>query len=136
MNDEAPIPVVALRNLTRATSLGERIAVGGSFWGRFLGLMGRSHLAEDEGLWLPGVNNIHMLFMRFPIDCVFVGPEAADGTTTVVALRRALPPWRGVVWYVRGAVGVFELPTGTIEDSATEVGDRVTLVEGRPATSE
>ncbi|HEX5450757.1 MAG TPA: DUF192 domain-containing protein [Candidatus Limnocylindrales bacterium] len=133
MDGEGPAPAIAVRNLTRATSLGERITIAATFWGRFLGLMGRPVLGEDEGLWLAGVNNIHMLFMRFPIDCVFVAPEAADGTMTVLALRRSLPPWRGVVWYVRGAAGVFELPVGSIESSATEVGDRITVVEALSA---
>jgi uncharacterized membrane protein (UPF0127 family) len=45
----------------------------------------------------------------------------------VVALRRALRPWIGVVWYVRGAHGVVELPAGAIDSSGTQVGDLIAL---------
>ena len=41
-----------------------------------MGLMGRESLATGAGLWLPDSNGIHMMFMRFPIDAVFLGREA------------------------------------------------------------
>ena len=81
----------------------------------------------------PAGNGIHMMFMRFPIDCVFVGrPAGEDGSRRVVAVRRALPAWRGVVWYVRGANGTLELPVGAIDRTSTAVGDRIVLEEGPP----
>ena len=92
-----------------------------------MGLMGRQALAPGEGLWLQGENNIHMLFMRFSIDCAFLGPQDHDGARAVVAVRRRLPPWRGVVWYVPGATGVVELPAGALDRSLTQVGDRLML---------
>ena len=115
-------------NATRGGSLADALESADSLWARFLGLMGRPSLADGAGLWLPGGNGIHMMFMRFPIDCVFVGrPSADDGSREVVAVRRALPPWRGIVWYVRGADGTLELPVGTIDRTGTTVGDRVRL---------
>jgi uncharacterized membrane protein (UPF0127 family) len=65
--------------------------------------------------------------MRFAIDCCFVGRPDGSGGRTVVGIRRSLPPWRGIVWYARGAHGVVELPAGALERSGTQVGDRVTL---------
>jgi uncharacterized membrane protein (UPF0127 family) len=116
------------RNLTRGTALGGALESADSLWARFMGLMGRSRLADDSGLWLPGGNGIHMMFMRFAIDCVFLGrPSPTDGARPVIAIRRALPPWRGIVWYVRGADGTLELPVGTIDRTATAIGDRITL---------
>ncbi len=98
-------PIVA-RNTTRDTTVAGRIASAGTFWTSFLGLMGRAAIAPDEGLWMPGVTNIHMFFMRFAIDCAFLGPEAPDGSRPVVAVRHGLRPWFGLVWHVRGARGV------------------------------
>ncbi len=115
--------VRTVRNLTKGTVVAARVAVGASLWRKFLGLMGRPPLERGEGLWLPGTNGIHMLFMRFPIDCAFVGPPDPEGGMAVVRVRRSLPPWRGVVWYVRGAKGVIELPAGALELSRTRVGD-------------
>jgi len=117
------------RNLSRGRPLAERLEDGSSFWARFMGLMGRSHLAPGEGLWLPSAGSIHMLFMRFSIDAVFVG-GISSGRRRVLAVRRALPPWRGVVWFVAGAHGVLELPAGTIDRSGTAVGDEVLIEPG------
>ena len=114
------------RNLTRGAVLAARLEVAATFWARFRGLMGRPGLPPGEGLWLTG-NGIHMLFMRFPIDAVFLGRAAADGGRRVVAMRAGLRPWTGVVWWARGADGCLELPAGTAAATGTVVGDVVTL---------
>ena len=100
--------------------------MGESFGQRFLGLMGRASLPEDEGLYLPDTS-IHMMFMRFPIDALFVSGPAADGSRRVVAVREQLPPWRGLVLPVRGATGVVELPAGTLARRGVRAGDEVVL---------
>ena len=119
-------PLLRAQNLTRSATLGDRIEVAADFWGKFMGLMGRPTIGEGEGLWLPGANGIHMMFMRFPIDAVFMGPER-DGERVVLAVRPSLPVWRGIVPLIRGAQGCLELPVGAIERSGTRVGDRVVL---------
>ena len=115
------------RNLTRDTELATSLEVASSLWGKFMGLMGRPSLAAGGGLWLPGSNGIHMMFMRFPIDAVFVGRPGADGARDVLAARPELPVWTGLVPLVRGAHGVLELPAGTIARSGTQVGDRILI---------
>ncbi len=94
-----------------------------------MGLMGRASLAPDAGLWLPDSNGIHMMFMRFPIDAVFVDrpSDAYGGARRVVAVHRSLRTWVGLVPLVRGANGVLELPVGTIDRTGTVVGDIVAL---------
>jgi hypothetical protein len=120
--------IVVARNETRATTLAQRMEVGASLWARFCGLMGRAALPTGDGLWLPGANGIHMMFMRFPIDAVFLARPDGDGGRRVVALRRRLPAWTGLVPFVSGAHGVIELPAGAIESSATQEGDVVVFV--------
>ena len=123
-------------NLTRGGTLADSLESANSLWGRFLGLMGRPGLPDGAGLWLPGGNGIHMMFMRFSIDCVFLGRPSYDDAREVVAIRRALPPWRGIVWYVRGAHGTLELPVGTIDRTGTAVGDRIRLGAATEAGAE
>lgn len=102
----------------------DQLKLGTSFGQRFMGLMGRAALTPGEGLFLPDTS-IHMMFMRFAIDALFLGPEEADGTRTVVDTREQLPPWRGIVLPVRGARGVVELAAGTLAAHSVRPGDRV-----------
>jgi uncharacterized protein len=121
----------------------ERVSDGSALWAvevadswlsRLRGLIGRPSLAPGEGLYLSGTNGIHMLFMRFAIDCVFVRPAAdagADGSVhEVVAVRPDLRPWTGVVWFVRRASGAIELGAGSAARAGINVGDRLRLVGG------
>ena len=70
------------------------VEVADSLWGKFMGLMGRRSLPAGAGLWLPGTNGIHMMFMRFPIDAVFVGRPDGD--------RRATRPVASIARFGRG----------------------------------
>jgi len=70
-----------------------------------------------------------MLFMGYPIDCVFVRPVAKGSDEhEVVAVRRELRPWTGVVWFVRRARGAIELSAGGAAQAGINVGDRLRLV--------
>ena len=119
------------RNVTRDTGLATSPEVASSLWAKFMGLMGRPSLADGAGLWLPESNGIHMMFMRFPIDAVFVGAAEPNGDAgdvrPVLSVHRGLRAWTGLVPLVRGAHGVLELPVGTIEASGTAVGDRIRI---------
>ncbi|MFL5679711.1 MAG: DUF192 domain-containing protein, partial [Chloroflexota bacterium] len=104
-----------------------RLETAAGLWGKFMGLMGRPALPAGEGLWLPESNGIHMMFMRFPIDAIFLGDADAAGARPVLSVHPALPAWRGLVPLVRGAKGVIELPAGTAAHTLTSVGDRIVL---------
>jgi uncharacterized membrane protein (UPF0127 family) len=122
-------PPLRARNVTRDTDLAQRLEVADGLWARFMGLMGRASLDSDGGLWLSGTNGIHMMFMRFAIDAVFLGkPDPdGDGVRSVLSVHRGLRAWTGIVPFVRGANSVLELPVGTIERTGTVVGDVIAL---------
>ncbi len=89
--------------------------------------MGRAALSPGGGLWLRPASSIHMLFMRFAIDAIFLGRPGPTGDRVVLAARRALQPWLGLIPLVRGADGCLELPVGTIEATGTVRGDTVRI---------
>ena len=120
-------PQMTARNVTRDEVLAARVETAAGLWAKFMGLMGRRAIAAGDGLWIPDSNGIHMMFMRFAIDAVFVGGVIADGTRPVVSVHPNLPAWRGLVPFVRRAKGVLELPAGTIAATRTAVGDRIAL---------
>ena len=119
--------MVAARNRTRSTELAADVESAASLWAKFMGLMGRPSLAPGSALWLPDSNGIHMMFMRFPIDAVFLGRPDPEEAREVVAVHRDLRAWTGLVPFVRGAHGVLELPVGAIDASGTQVGDLIEL---------
>ncbi|MBO9325999.1 MAG: DUF192 domain-containing protein [Roseiflexus sp.] len=110
-----------IENLTRGTVIADRVEVARSFLARGRGLMGRAELPAGYGLILVPESSIHMLFMRIPLDVLFV-----DRQHRVISMREALPPWHpfaGVAPW-RGYY-VVELPVGTIHSSCTRVGDQL-----------
>jgi uncharacterized membrane protein (UPF0127 family) len=115
-----------LRRLADDVVVCARVTEARSLWQRFRGLMLRSSLAPDEGLWLRD-SSIHMMFMRFPIDALFLSRADASGGRRVVAIRHRLPPWTGLVLPVRDAEGVVELPAGTLARHGVAKGDVVAL---------
>jgi len=82
---------------------------------RLRGLLGRRSLSPGEGLLLRPAPSIHTWFMRFPIDAVFL-----DADLHVLAIRRALGPWR--VAGRRGARAVLELGAGEADRRGLEPG--------------
>ena len=113
---------VSVANVDRNTIVGDRVRMARTLTDRTVGLLGTRSLAPGEGLWIERSPSIHMFFMRFAIDAVFV---AADGRVTKIVEN--LRPWR-VVWWARGARDCLELPVGAVAASGTRVGDRLELV--------
>ena len=112
---------MALRviNKTQGTILADRAREASRWRDRLIGLLGRRHLPMGEGLHLVPCNSIHMFFMRFPIDAIFL-----DARGRVVKLFTALPPWRATSAYPE-ARSVLELPAGTAAASGTVEGDEL-----------
>jgi uncharacterized protein len=84
------------------------------------GLLGRHELEPGEGLLIRPTSSIHMFFMRFPIDAVFL-----DRQLVVVKVVPGLEPWR--VAFARGAKSVVELSAGETERRGVSVGVRLVL---------
>ena len=87
---------------------------------RLRGLLGRRGLEPSEGLLLRPSNSIHMLFMRFAIDAVFLDDD--DVVMDVVAQLR---PWRLALH--RGAKAVLEIGAGEAARAGLAAGDRLVL---------
>ncbi|HEX9609920.1 MAG TPA: DUF192 domain-containing protein [Candidatus Limnocylindria bacterium] len=104
-------------NATRGTQVAAAMRVATSMGERMIGLLRTSEADLGDGLLIEHTPSIHMFFMPYPIDALFVDGEGRV-TRTVPGLR----PWR-VVWWARGARDCLELPVGRIAESGTQVGD-------------
>ena len=64
-----------LRNSRTGAALAVRVERASTVLGRMRGLLGRSGLPQGEALLLEPCASIHTLFIRFPIDAVFLSRE-------------------------------------------------------------
>jgi len=112
---------VSVINLTRGTQIATSMRVACSALERMVGLLRTSEADLGDGLLIEKSPSIHMFFMRYAIDAVFV-----DGEGRVTKAVPALRPWR-VVWWARGARDCLELPVGRIAGSGTIAGDRLEI---------
>ena len=87
---------------------------------RIRGLLGRRQLEPGEGMLLRPANSVHMFFMRFAIDVVFVDRELA-----VRKIVERLRPWR--MAGCLGAKAALELPAGTASRCGITVGEVLSL---------
>lgn len=108
-------------NLTRQRTLAERADLAADALSRMRGLLGTRGLPDGGGLLLDPCNSIHMFFMRYPIDVAFIGRD-----DRVVGAVHAIGPWRmtRIHWRARRAL---ELPAGTLQATATAVGDELSF---------
>jgi uncharacterized membrane protein (UPF0127 family) len=62
-------------------------------WTRMKGLLGKSSLNPDQGLLLIPCNQIHMYFMQFPIEAVFLGTTADPWVFQILSIQPFLKPF-------------------------------------------
>ena len=102
--------------------LGARLAaahVADAPLSRIVGLLGRRALEPGTGLLIVPCRAIHTCFMRFAIDVAFL-----DRDGCVVRAVPDVRPFR-VTSGGRGAWSALELPSGTLEATGTQPGDRL-----------
>jgi uncharacterized protein len=110
-------------NSTRQKILANQAKRETSFFGRALGLMFTKFLAPDCGLILAPCSSIHMFWMAYAIDAVFL-----DRNSRVVGLVQEIKPWRTSKIFLH-ATACVELPPGTIAKSDTRIGDTLIIQE-------
>ena len=111
-------------NQSRGTVLCARLENAGGVAGQSKGLLGRDGLEPGTGMLFENSRFtpmmwMHMFFMRFAIDIVFL--SRGD---KVIRISRQLRPWR-VSAMVFGARRALELEAGAAEKSSTQVGDQI-----------
>jgi len=107
-------------NAARGKVVASRVAIAADLGSRSKGLLGRTSLAPEEGLWIVPCPMIHTFFMKFPIDALFL-----DDARRVVRVIEGLKPWRVSPW-VWSARSVLELKGGVLRGSV-RVGDRLEM---------
>jgi uncharacterized membrane protein (UPF0127 family) len=116
-------------NVTRGSVLCANVQEALGSLERGKGLIGRKALGPGEGLLIGAgplipIMWIHTLFMRFPLDLVFL-----DRAGRIVRIVARVKPWRLTAPVF--ARCVLEIESGAAQRTSTSVGDQVRFEEGR-----
>lgn len=113
-----------LENVSKKKKIIERVRIAESFYAKFKGLMFESRKRFDYALVFDMLAEsklsctIHMLFVFFPIDVIFL-----DEDKRVVDIARNLKPFKLSYTPKKAARYFVELPLGKI--SGIEAGDEI-----------
>lgn len=100
-----------------------RVRVARSVVARMVGLLTTPRLEEGAGILLAPCSSVHTVFMRYPIDVVYL-----DRENTVVRVAANLRPFRLSVGG-RGARRALELAAGTAQRAGLRRGVRLEIQE-------
>ncbi|MBI3314683.1 MAG: DUF192 domain-containing protein [Candidatus Omnitrophica bacterium] len=112
---------MTIRNLTRGTLITDTGWLARTPLKRMIGLLGRERFSSGEALVISPCRGIHMLFMKFPLDAIFI-----DRAGAVVGLCPNIRPFRFSPFFPQ-AHSVLETPAGTIAASQTQMGDSIQI---------
>jgi uncharacterized membrane protein (UPF0127 family) len=113
-------------NRTRQNYLATDLIVADTHWTRLRGLLGTTETSfgAGKGLWINPCRGVHTLGMRFPIDVVYLSRQ-----NLVVHTEENLRPWRLAPVFLK-AETVLELPSKTVSETFTSIGDQIEIVLG------
>jgi uncharacterized protein len=114
--------VPLLRNSTTGKIVATRIDRLSSFLHRAVGLLARSSIRPDEGVWITSCRAIHTIGMRVAIDVIFVDAEGR-----VIRVAHNVKPNR-IALSCKEAKGVVELGGGALHEVDVMPGDVLELV--------
>ena len=107
----SPISLPSTGMLTHVStgSTVAKVRLVDGFWAQGVGVLGMSRLPARTGIVMPGVASIHTLFVRFPLDILFLDPSFV-----LLKAVAGVAPWRPLV-RCAGAYYTVELGAGTID---------------------
>jgi len=123
MNNDRRLTKMQILNKTKNTLISSNVTIADTFISRMIGLLNRKSLAEQEALIITKCNSIHMFFMKFPIDVLFV-----DKNNIVVGLLENIKPFHLSPIFFKSSY-VIELPVEQIETSSSALGDVIEIVK-------
>ncbi len=104
------------------TIIAAKVELADTFFKRAVGLMFRRGLdgALVFDMGYESYDGIHMLFVGFPIDAVFLNPDR-----TVVEVKSGVKPWIGTAFPRAPFRYAVELPAGAVKEFDIKAGDKL-----------
>lgn len=110
-------------NRTRQAFLASELRIADTHWSRLKGLIGTTlqDFASGQGLWIVPSQGVHTMLMRYPIDVLYL-----DAGNRVLHIEENVQPWRVTPVNMEAAT-VLELPSRTLWNTGTAVGDEIEI---------
>lgn len=112
-----------VRHMRTGKDIASRVESALTFSRRLIGLMGRSIILDDQGLYFPGCQSIHTFGMKFAIDVVFLDKEMK-----ITKIVSRLNPNR-VAFAPFSTRDTLELASGVLKNHDLNVGDEIALIK-------
>ena len=106
-------------NATKKTIVATEVKIANTFITRLIGLLNRKSISPEEALIIYGCRSIHMFFMKFSIDVIFMNKE-----NRIVGLVENIKPFRVSPTFLKSYYAI-ELAVGTIEKTRSQQGDQL-----------
>ncbi len=120
------VKIVSLRS---SLQIADACYVADSFLSRLKGLIGKQEFKDGSALLLNPCSDIHMWFMKIPIDAVFLKKaKGSDPSRFIVtSLSPSLKPWKLFPVADFKASATLELPEGSIKAKDIKIGDELCI---------
>jgi len=109
-------------NKTNNSCIASDANIARTFSQRLIGLLLKKSISREEALIFYGVSSIHMFFMRFPIDVLYLDKEMK-----VLKIKHSLLPWR--MSFCPKASITIELPAGKAKTTLAKTGDTLEFID-------
>ncbi len=113
-----------LRERGSGRVLADRVEIARGLIARYVGLLTRSSVPPDEGLWFEHCHAVHTLGMRATVDLVFL-----DAQARVLRCDAEVRPGRPMV-SCAGADAVIEMGAGFLARAPLTIGETLELDDG------
>ena len=113
--------MLSILNTSKNTVIAQNGVTADTFLSRMTGLLNKKSLPKGEALVITRCKSIHMFFMRFPIDVIFV-----DKNDHVVGLVQRIKPFQMSPVFFKSQYAI-EVSEGVIEQTGTSVDDKIEI---------
>ena len=97
------------------------VKIADTFFTRLVGLMFQKKLPQGTGLLLIPCNSVHMCFMRFAIDVIYLDKEY-----NILKVVKNLKPWIGLSLFIP-AWATLEMTAGEADRCGLKVGEKLKI---------
>jgi len=112
-----------IKNLNSGAIIADKAKKADTFFKRLKGLMFRKGLEKGEALIIEPCKSIHMFFMYFPVDAIFL-----DENNRVVKVYENLRP-PSITGIIKNASRVVEVAEGVVKNTNTRFGDLLEIIK-------